>query len=400
MRRVHEDVGAGVDGRDRVDDGHGVRDRQDAELLGLVGDELQRRSFGAVARHDDQRLDRVDAARVRRAHGGQRVRGRNAGRRGSGAVRGARRVRARGIDAAAAEHGARQRHERRGDDPRPDGLAAFGAPAQLEDLVERIDRREDRREAGREVLAHVGGRLLGEPARGIALDDVAMRVDEARHHGAAAGVDAHGVRGGARRVGADARDAAVAHDDRAALDRVTRAVEDAGVADHEVLRRGRRSAKQQLASSASAKRFVVVMDPPEIRALSMPVRGDGLPAAPAQGKIAAPTATGEAAMPTRSWCRWALAAALAAFAGPAAAELTNQAAPVIVGHYHLNVTSVAEHRRFWVDTLGGKAVKIGSVDAIEFPGRRICCCTSRHRPARRAARRSTTSASRCPTCRR
>jgi catechol 2,3-dioxygenase-like lactoylglutathione lyase family enzyme len=38
-----------------------------------------------------------------------------------------------------------------------------------------------------------------------------------------------------------------------------------------------------------------------------------------------------------------------------------------VGHYHLNVTSVAEHRRFWVDTLGGKAVKIGSVDAIEFP---------------------------------
>jgi catechol 2,3-dioxygenase-like lactoylglutathione lyase family enzyme len=43
------------------------------------------------------------------------------------------------------------------------------------------------------------------------------------------------------------------------------------------------------------------------------------------------------------------------------------AAPVIVGHYHLNVTSVAEHRRFWVDTLGGKLVKVGNVDAIEFP---------------------------------
>jgi catechol 2,3-dioxygenase-like lactoylglutathione lyase family enzyme len=28
---------------------------------------------------------------------------------------------------------------------------------------------------------------------------------------------------------------------------------------------------------------------------------------------------------------------------------------------------VAEHRRFWVDTLGGKAVKIGTVEAIEFP---------------------------------
>jgi catechol 2,3-dioxygenase-like lactoylglutathione lyase family enzyme len=58
--------------------------------------------------------------------------------------------------------------------------------------------------------------------------------------------------------------------------------------------------------------------------------------------------------------------ALAA-SGPSAAELTNTAAPVIVAHYHLNVTSVAEHQKFWVDTLGGKAVKIGSVDAIEFP---------------------------------
>ena len=56
-----------------------------------------------------------------------------------------------------------------------------------------------------------------------------------------------------------------------------------------------------------------------------------------------------------------------AVASSAAAELTNEAAPVIVGHYHLNVTSIPEHRRFWVDTLGGKAMKIGSVEAIEFP---------------------------------
>jgi len=53
--------------------------------------------------------------------------------------------------------------------------------------------------------------------------------------------------------------------------------------------------------------------------------------------------------------------------GSAAAELANRDAPVIVGHYHLNVTSIAEHRRFWVDTLGGKAVKIGAVEAVEFP---------------------------------
>ncbi len=56
-----------------------------------------------------------------------------------------------------------------------------------------------------------------------------------------------------------------------------------------------------------------------------------------------------------------------AAAAPGAAELTNREAPVIVGHYDLNVTSVAEHKRFWVDTLGGKATKIGKVDAIEFP---------------------------------
>lgn len=63
----------------------------------------------------------------------------------------------------------------------------------------------------------------------------------------------------------------------------------------------------------------------------------------------------------------ALVGALLLAAVGARAELTNQTAPVIVGHYRLNVTSVAEHRRFWVDTLGGKAAKLGGVEAIEFP---------------------------------
>ncbi|HMB72649.1 MAG TPA: hypothetical protein VKQ06_03690, partial [Gammaproteobacteria bacterium] len=31
------------------------------------------------------------------------------------------------------------------------------------------------------------------------------------------------------------------------------------------------------------------------------------------------------------------------------------AGPVVNGHHHLNVTDVAAHTRFWVDTLGGKA---------------------------------------------
>ncbi len=61
-----------------------------------------------------------------------------------------------------------------------------------------------------------------------------------------------------------------------------------------------------------------------------------------------------------------LAASVAATA-PVLAELSNRTAPIIIGSYELNVTSVAAHRRFWADTLGGKMVKIGSVDAVEFP---------------------------------
>jgi catechol 2,3-dioxygenase-like lactoylglutathione lyase family enzyme len=52
------------------------------------------------------------------------------------------------------------------------------------------------------------------------------------------------------------------------------------------------------------------------------------------------------------------------------AQLSNRDAPIVVGHYHLNVSSIAEHQRFWVDTLGGEAFKFGDdgIDAIRFPG--------------------------------
>lgn len=51
------------------------------------------------------------------------------------------------------------------------------------------------------------------------------------------------------------------------------------------------------------------------------------------------------------------------------AELLNEEAPVIVGHYDLNVTSIDEHLRFWVDTLGGTVADFGDSDiaVIEFP---------------------------------
>ena len=49
-----------------------------------------------------------------------------------------------------------------------------------------------------------------------------------------------------------------------------------------------------------------------------------------------------------------------------AAQLLNPQAPIRVGHYDLNVTSVAEHKKFWGDTLGGVVTKVGNVDAVKF----------------------------------
>src|SRR5262245_65688507 len=49
------------------------------------------------------------------------------------------------------------------------------------------------------------------------------------------------------------------------------------------------------------------------------------------------------------------------------AQLLNKQAPIIVGHYHLNVTSIDAHKKFWVDTLGGTMTKIGKADVVRFP---------------------------------
>ncbi|HET9219660.1 MAG TPA: hypothetical protein VFR18_21945, partial [Terriglobia bacterium] len=46
--------------------------------------------------------------------------------------------------------------------------------------------------------------------------------------------------------------------------------------------------------------------------------------------------------------------------------VSHPAAPVRVGHYHLNVTSIEEHKKFWVDTLGGTATTFGGIDVIKF----------------------------------
>jgi catechol 2,3-dioxygenase-like lactoylglutathione lyase family enzyme len=74
-------------------------------------------------------------------------------------------------------------------------------------------------------------------------------------------------------------------------------------------------------------------------------------------------------MPSRHHVLAALVLAALPFS-QAPAQLTNKDAPVIAGHYHVNASNIAEHMKFWVDTLGGKPIKFGpnNVDVVEFPG--------------------------------
>ncbi len=55
-------------------------------------------------------------------------------------------------------------------------------------------------------------------------------------------------------------------------------------------------------------------------------------------------------------------------ASPAAAQLTAaQDGPIVYGHHHLVVTSIDAHKRFWVDTLGGELVTVGTLEIVRFP---------------------------------
>ena len=69
---------------------------------------------------------------------------------------------------------------------------------------------------------------------------------------------------------------------------------------------------------------------------------------------------------TRLFAAIALLAVVPVASQPASAQLLNDKARVRVGHYHLNVSSVDDHVRFWVETLGGTRTKVGSIDAIRF----------------------------------
>jgi len=56
-------------------------------------------------------------------------------------------------------------------------------------------------------------------------------------------------------------------------------------------------------------------------------------------------------------------------AAPMLAQLyTPNAQGVTMGHMHLNTRDVAAQKAFFVDALGGKAVKNGPIEMVEFPG--------------------------------
>jgi catechol 2,3-dioxygenase-like lactoylglutathione lyase family enzyme len=47
--------------------------------------------------------------------------------------------------------------------------------------------------------------------------------------------------------------------------------------------------------------------------------------------------------------------------------VSHREAPIRIGHYHLHVTSIEEHKKFWVSVLGGTPIKFGNIDVVKFP---------------------------------
>ena len=42
-------------------------------------------------------------------------------------------------------------------------------------------------------------------------------------------------------------------------------------------------------------------------------------------------------------------------------------APVAMGHMHLNVSDIDEHKRFWVDVIGAEAGKLDTMEYVKYP---------------------------------
>ena len=65
---------------------------------------------------------------------------------------------------------------------------------------------------------------------------------------------------------------------------------------------------------------------------------------------------------------WALAV-LAAASSASAQLVAAKDGPVVYGHHHIYATNIEEHKKFFVNTLGGVAIKVGTnnVEIVKFP---------------------------------
>jgi predicted enzyme related to lactoylglutathione lyase len=73
---------------------------------------------------------------------------------------------------------------------------------------------------------------------------------------------------------------------------------------------------------------------------------------------------------SRTFSRAVLALLALALSSNASAQLlAAKDGPIVYGHHHLNVTSLDEHKKFWVDALGGVATRIGTnnTEIVKFP---------------------------------
>lgn len=64
-----------------------------------------------------------------------------------------------------------------------------------------------------------------------------------------------------------------------------------------------------------------------------------------------------------------LLAAMSCVPAASAQLLAAKDGPVAYGHHHLNVSSIDAHKKFWVETLGGRSIKIGTSpnEIVMFP---------------------------------
>ena len=60
-----------------------------------------------------------------------------------------------------------------------------------------------------------------------------------------------------------------------------------------------------------------------------------------------------------------IAVLLAGVTAKGFAQLTAaQEGPIVYGHHHLIVSSIDEHKKFWVDSLGGELVTVGTLEIV------------------------------------